>query len=50
MNLRESTYRRDEFTRKYTSFRFSHRKRDYGDYTVGGEIRSNRRPLEWVTL
>ena len=35
MNLRESTYRQDEFTRKYTSFRLSHHKRDIGDNTVG---------------
>ena len=35
MNLQESTYRRDEFTRKYTSFWLSHCKRDSGDNTVG---------------
>ncbi len=33
MSLRESTYRRDEFTRKYTSFWLSHPKRDSGDYS-----------------
>jgi hypothetical protein len=35
MNLQKSTYRQDEFTRKYTSFRLSHRKCDSGDNTVG---------------
>ncbi len=35
MNLQESTHRRDEFTRKYTSFWLSHHKCDSGDNTVG---------------